>query len=136
MYQELPWLHPDRAHALIDALSDNDNVVQRTALGLLGELGTPQAVDAIAKILSQSPDWALRLHAAKAIGRMPQTKVPAAVVETLAGKAQRDDYALVRQAAMESLAQIAPNSAKTVATLLAKNDPEPQVRETAQKVLQ
>jgi HEAT repeat protein len=92
------------------------------------------AVRAVASLLAKSPNWALRVRAARALGSIG-TRAGVEAIEALQRAAQKDDYALVRQSACESLAKIAPSQARAVLQKVAAEDPEPRVRENAKKLL-
>ena len=121
--------------AIVDALGDDDETVQRTALSLIGEVGSDEAVQAVAKLLCTSEAWAFRVQAARALGLLPQGKVSSVAVEALSKAAREDSYALVRQAAIESLARVAPTQARAVLTQAAQKDPEPRIQELARRLL-
>ncbi|HEX4448801.1 MAG TPA: HEAT repeat domain-containing protein, partial [Polyangiaceae bacterium] len=77
--------------------------------------------------------WAIRILAARALGRLGglSTAAAAGAAARLAEAATGDTYALVRQAALESLASFDPAGARAIALRLAATDPEPRVREAA-----
>jgi HEAT repeat protein len=85
---------------------------------------------ALGKILSTHDSWALRILAARALGRVGAMGAPDAASH-LASAASKDAYALVRQAALEALASFDPAGARVVAQQVAATDPEPRVRQAA-----
>lgn len=122
--------------AIVDALDDDDEAVQQAALMVLGQMGSGAALNAVSNLLASERSWAMRLRAARALGSLPAPKASEVVVSTLARAAQHDDYALVRQAALEALVSVAPAKARAVLEQAAATDAEPSVRETAAKLLQ
>ncbi|MCU0691951.1 MAG: HEAT repeat domain-containing protein, partial [Polyangiaceae bacterium] len=93
--------------AVVDALSDRDETVQRAALAVFGDMGSSEAMAAVAAILRTHTDWALRVRAARALGRLPSTNLTTDGYEALARAAREDAYALVRKAAVQALADVA-----------------------------
>jgi tetratricopeptide (TPR) repeat protein len=124
------------AATVIGALEDPSEAVQRAALAALatGPEGAAAArsgaVARVSAFLAQHPSWALRVLAARALGRLGAAGAPGAAAP-LAAAATHDGWALVRQAALEALAQADPSGAREVAARLEGSDPEPRVRETA-----
>jgi hypothetical protein len=59
----------------------------------------------------------------------------AAIGQALAHAAQRDGFALVREAALRSLVQHDPAAARAVLTTVARDDEEPRLRELANSLL-
>jgi tetratricopeptide (TPR) repeat protein/HEAT repeat protein len=127
---------PEAQAAVIDALLDEDEMVQRAALAVLGESGSREGVEALSKILVDSPTWSLRVRAAKALGRIQPGRAPTEAVAALTRAAKQDEFALVREAAVAALARVAAAEAKPVLTEVAGSDVEPKVRELAQRLLQ
>jgi tetratricopeptide (TPR) repeat protein len=127
--------------AVVAALVDSNEAVQRVALSAVGgpraggqlAPGDERAVAAVAKILATHESWAIRILAARALGRLGGLSAAGAAGASprLAEAATGDTYALVRQAALESLASFDPSGARAVAARLAATDPEPRVREAA-----
>lgn len=126
---------PSAQTAVIDALRDEDETVQRAALAVLGERGSSHGVEALSALLVDSPTWSLRVRAAKALGRLEPGRAPPKAVEALSTAATKDGYALVREAAIAALAKVAMVQARPVLAEVAKNDVEPKVRELAQRLL-
>jgi cellulose synthase operon protein C len=124
--------------ALVAALGDANEIVQRVAIAAVGTPrpggrgapGDERAVIALAKILANSDSWALRILAARALGRLGTAGAPGAG-SRLADAAEKDAYALVRQAALEALASFDAAAARVIAQQVAATDPEPRVREAA-----
>lgn len=126
---------PQAQAAVIDALQDEDEGVQRAALAVLGERGSMEGVDALSKTLADSPTWSLRLRAARALGQLESGKAPSSAVQALAKAARQDPYALVREAAITAIARVAASEARPVLVEAAAKDEEPAVRDLAAKLL-
>ncbi len=126
---------PEAQAAVIDALSDPDESVRRTALSAIGPVKHAPTVAAVARLLQTSTSWPLRVRASEALGRLGQGSADPAVVETLSAAARTDSYALVRESAARALAPVDRARAKPVLEELAAKDPEPRVRQTATELL-
>jgi tetratricopeptide (TPR) repeat protein/HEAT repeat protein len=126
------------ADAIVAALEDSNETVQRVAIAAVGAPrpggrvahADERAVAALARILATHESWALRILAAQALGRVGAAGAPGAASHLVAA-ASKDAYALVRQAALEALASFDPAGARVVAKQVAAADPEPRVREAA-----
>ncbi|HTB78603.1 MAG TPA: tetratricopeptide repeat protein [Polyangiaceae bacterium] len=126
------------AEAVVAALEDSNEAVQRVAIAAVGAPRAAghvapagdRAVAALGKILATHESWSLRILAARALGRVGAAGAPGAAAH-LADAAAKDAYALVRQAALEALASFDPASARSLAQRMATADPEPRVREAA-----
>ena len=135
---------PAARRTLVAALGDRDENVQRVALIALGKQAHPETIAAVLEKLDSDESWPMRVAAARTLAayrpRTPQAVAPLpayrTAVEHLARVAQQDDYALVRQAALEALAQLSAADARPVLQRLASSDEEPRVREAAQRLLQ
>ena len=121
--------------AVIDALSDPEESVRRTALSAIGPVQHAPTIAAVARVLQTSPSWPLRVRASEALGRLGAGGADPSVVDTLAAAARTDDYALVREAAARALAPIDRARARPILEELAAKDPEPRVRQTATELL-
>ena len=121
--------------AVIDALSDPDEGVRRTALSAIGVVKNASTIAAVSRLLQTSTSWPLRVRASEALGRLGAGGADRGVVEGLAAAARGDSYALVREAAVRALAPINRAAAKSVLEELAAKDPEPRVRATAAELL-
>ncbi len=125
--------------AIVAGIEDADESVQRIALAsIAGERAdgqrvpaTPQAVQAVGKVLATHESWALRVLAARAMGRLGAAGARPDADKRLADAATKDAYALVRQAALDALASFDLDTARDLAARMATNDPEPRVREAA-----
>ena len=127
--------------ALIDAMSDSDESVQRIALGALGTRPShrvPAAFEAAAHMLGHNDSWALRVLAAEALARLGKAglgNASSVASDELRDVATSDAYAMVREASLRALATVDPAAARAVAERVVAADPEPKVRETARAIL-
>ncbi|MEZ4310165.1 MAG: HEAT repeat domain-containing protein [Polyangiaceae bacterium] len=121
--------------AVIDALTDPDESVQRAALSALGKVKSDATIAAVAKVARESESWSLRVRAAEALGRLGAGSSTKQVVETLTAAAQKDTFALVREAAARSLGPVDKSAAAALWKQLAEKDAEPRVREAAATLL-
>jgi tetratricopeptide (TPR) repeat protein len=128
--------------AVVSGLEDSSEGVQRVALSAIaGERAdgkrvpaTPQAVQAVARVMATHESWALRVLAARAMGRLGAAGAAAEAAQRLEEVATKDTYALVRQAALESMASFDRARARELAARMASSDPEPRVREAAKEI--
>ena len=124
--------------AVVAGLEDPSESVQRVALASVGPVqaaaapsgGSERAIAAVGRILANHESWAMRVLAARALGRLGGPDSTSALTQ-LATAATTDRYALVRQAALQALAMADPAKARGIAQTIATDDPEPRVRETA-----
>jgi hypothetical protein len=126
---------PEAQAAVVDALGDPEESVQRAALSVIGKVPSLVMVQAAARLVRTSPGWPLRVRAAEALGRLAVGDGRAIAVETLGTAARGDSYALVREASARALVAIDRAVARPVLEDLAKNDPEPAVRKVAGSLL-
>jgi tetratricopeptide (TPR) repeat protein/HEAT repeat protein len=127
------------AEAIAAGLEDPDEGVQRVALSAVGAPpsdghavhATPQAVVAAGRILATHANWAMRVLAARALGRLGAEGASADATKRLSEAALADAFALVRQAALEALASFDPGTARPLARRISTSDPEPRVRQAA-----
>jgi HEAT repeat protein len=126
--------NPAAMAAVVRALSDGNEVVQRTALSAVGAHADREAVAEVSRILSTQESWAMRVLAAQAMGRLGSAGAPAAADSALLQAAVQDPYALVREAALSALATFDQDGARTLARRMMGVDPEPRVRETARRI--
>ena len=129
--------------AVVSALEDPSEAVQRVAIAAVGAPGTAgrpaadaRAIAAVAKILATHDSWAMRILAAQALGRLGAIDAvdrgaSREVGARLSEAAAKDSYALVRQASLEALASFDPADARVLAQRMVATDPEPRVREAA-----
>ena len=125
---------PEARAALVAAVSEADPDVCKTALGAVtGEVGA-EAIVAMVKLLATSDSWSLRARAAEALGRLEAPADESARRQRLTAleKAATDDpYALVREAALVGLAHSGESRVSAILAKVAKDDPEPRMRELA-----
>ena len=130
------------AEAVVAALEDPNETIQRVALAAVGSSGTDggrgaageRALQAVGRILAKSEAWAMRVLAARAVGRLGAAGAGADASRRLGQAATTDSYALVRQAALESMASFDAAGARALAGRMTENDPEPRVREAAKAI--
>ena len=119
----------DAATAAVVAATNE--AVQRVALAAIGGQRDPRAAEAVGKVLATHENWAMRVLAAQAMGRLGATGDADAATRHLREAATKDAYALVREAALEALATFDPKRAQELAETMETADPEPRVREAA-----
>jgi HEAT repeat protein len=122
---------PAARRAVVDSLRDQDTSVQRAALEAVTEAKTPGTVAAIRQLLHEPNPWPVRAHAARALGQITMDAKKSDVAAALEQSARHDEYALVRESAMKSLAKLDPGSARSVLLQARENDPEPRLRQLA-----
>jgi HEAT repeat protein len=138
--------------AVVAGLEDPDEAVQRVALAAVGAPradggrtpasggsssssgSSTRSVGAVGKILTANESWAMRVLAARALGRLGAAGAGPDAARLLGEAAIKDTYALVRQAALEALSAFDTPGARALATRMAAADPEPRVREGAQAI--
>jgi tetratricopeptide (TPR) repeat protein len=121
--------------AMVRAVNDSSEAVQRVALASLGSESNPRAVIAVGKLLGAQESWAMRVLAVEALGRLGAAGSSGDAAELLKNAALHDTYALVREGAVKALASFDPARAKLLAGQMAATDPEPRVRETANAIV-
>jgi len=134
----------EAVEAVVAGLEDSSDAVQRVALAAVGTaLGdggsaraSPRSVATVGRILSMHESWAMRVLAAEAMGRLGAAAGGAEASRRLSDAATKDAYALVRQAALESLAAFDAQGARALASTMAASDPEPRVRDAAKAIVQ
>jgi HEAT repeat protein len=126
--------NPVAMAAVVRALSDADETVQRTALSAIGAHADRDAVAEISRILFTHESWAMRVLAAQAMGRLGSAGARAPADSALLQAAAHDSYALVREAALGALASFDADTARPLARTMAGTDPEPRVRAAAQRI--
>ncbi len=126
--------NPAASAAVVRALSDPDEGIQRTALSAIGSNPDRGAVAEVGRILSAHESWAMRVLAAQAMGRLGAAGARVPAEASLRQAATGDAYALVREAALCALASFDPDGARPLARAMAANDAEPRVREAAQHI--
>ncbi|MGO8994807.1 MAG: tetratricopeptide repeat protein [Polyangiaceae bacterium] len=126
--------NPTAMAAVVRALSDPDEAVERTALSAIGSHADRDAVAEVTRILFTQDGWAMRVLAAQALGRLGGAGARAAAESALLQAATHDSYALVREAALAALASFDADAARPLARTMAASDAEPRVRAVAQRI--
>ena len=119
------------ASAVVQATNDASEGVQRVALAAIGDHRDPRAAAAVGAVLAHRDNWSIRVLAAEALGRLGAAGDAAEVTPALREAATTDAYALVREAALRALSSFDPRSAAELAGRMARDDPEPRVRDVA-----
>jgi tetratricopeptide (TPR) repeat protein len=117
--------------ALIQALRDPDERVERAAIEGAEHRGGSEAMEAIAGLLKSSGSWPVRLRAASALGNGDAAARPAPVLDALSRAARTDTHALVREAAVIALNRLDRQVALPVLRAMAQSDPEVRLRQLA-----
>ncbi len=125
--------HPVAAAAIVSALADPELPVQRAALDALaaGRGAGPEALEPVARILREHPDWSMRTRAAETLGRLGAPEAGPTLLEAL----RTDPYAFVREAAVRALSAIGGTEVQAALSEAAQSDPEPRVRRAAREAL-
>jgi HEAT repeat protein len=121
---------------VVRATRDATEAVQRVAFAAIGSQRSAEAVQAVTQALDHNENWAMRVLAAGALGRLGAAGGGEEVALALRRSATRDAYALVREAALTSLESFDPVGGRQLAEQLAGADPEPRVREAARAITQ
>jgi cellulose synthase operon protein C len=122
--------------AVLAATHDSNEAVVRAALAAIGDRWSPPALEAVVAVLERRDRFALRVLAAEALGRLGVAGGGEETARPLRDAATHDDFALVREAALTSLARFDLGSARQLAARLVATDPEPRVRDAARTVLE
>jgi HEAT repeat protein len=122
------------AVAVVQAVTDENENVQRVALASIGKHVDQKTVGTVAGVLHDHESWAMRVLAAQALGRLGASGAGAEATRHLKDAALKEPYALVREVALRALASYDKGEAAQLATQMAAHDPEPRVRETATRV--
>ena len=124
--------------AVADALTGTDEDICKTALSVIAKISSAKTAAAIVALLNKSENWAIRARAAEALGRVSlstgKAGGQATIIEALKRAATKDSFALVREAAVRTVAGLDRATAKPILDQVAKSDPEPRLRELAQKL--
>jgi tetratricopeptide (TPR) repeat protein len=121
----------EAASAVVLGVDDANEAVQRVALAAIGKRADARAVAAVGRLLATHDNWAMRVLAAQAMGRLGAAGAASEAARGLTSAATNDKYALVREAALEALATFDAARAKQLAQRMSASDPEPRVREAA-----
>ncbi|MBL8610332.1 MAG: HEAT repeat domain-containing protein [Myxococcales bacterium] len=126
----------EAAGALATAIADPNESVQRVALSAVGRTSDPKTVEAAGKVAERHENWAIRLLAVQALGRLgAKGNGPAAAKYLQHACSSKESYALVREAALRSLAAFDAKSARSVAEQMLKTEPEPRVKQAAREII-
>ncbi len=125
---------PAAEAAVVQALDDPDESVQRAALSAIRQ-PDHGAVAAVARLETTHKNWAMRVLAVQAMGRLGAAGARASVGGVAPRGRRRDDsYALVREAALTALASFDADAARPLARGRSPpTDAEPRVRDAAQR---
>jgi uncharacterized protein YgfB (UPF0149 family) len=99
------------------------------------------SLPAVTRLLASSKSWSIRVAAAETAGTLAASRTLSAAGgrdeawKALSTAAENDDFAFVRQAALQSLASSGSPAAKTVAQSRVTKDADAHVRETAQAIV-
>jgi hypothetical protein len=85
----------------------------------------------VTHLLSSAKEWPARVRAAEALGVIAAGSRDKRAADALAKAAEKDDTALVREAAVLALAKVDPETGRSVAARVAAKDAEPRVRAAA-----
>jgi HEAT repeat protein len=118
--------------AIVHALADRDESVQKLAVASIGPVANKAVVVAVAALLDPTHSWPLRVRAAEALGRVGPTAN--AAFPALARAASADEYALVREAAMRSLDRVNRGLAQPIFKERAEKDAEARLRALAKEL--
>jgi HEAT repeat protein len=121
---------PEAEDLALDALDDSDGFVRATAAKLLGDLGDPAHVGAIASVLSEDPDPVARQRAAETLTRLKGEVAVQALARALADPMER-----VRMAAVQGLSKLDPGFAKAELVRVLHEDAVWEIRAEAAKAL-
>ena len=122
--------------AVVQAVSDPNEAVQRVALAAIGAQSDARAAVAVGKLLATHENWAMRVLAAQALGRLGGAGSRESASRGLREAATTDAYALVREASLVAMASYDAKGARELASQMAKKDAEPRVRETARALVE
>jgi HEAT repeat protein len=130
---------PAAREAIVGALDERDSEVCRTALSALQKPEGDKTLDAIVALLEKADNWSLRSRAAEALGRAASTgasgDVGKRIDAALARAAEKDRFALVREASLRALARRDPAAAAPLARAIAARDGEPRLRAVAGELI-
>jgi HEAT repeat protein len=121
--------------AIAAATRDSNEDVVRAALTAIGEQWSPRALDGVVGVLRRQGPFSLRVLAVEALGRLGAVGGGQEAARALGEVAVRDEFALVREAALTSLAGFDRTGARRVAAQLIATDPELHVRAAARSIL-
>jgi tetratricopeptide (TPR) repeat protein len=114
--------------ALLAALVDPVESVQRAALERVSPSAGAAALDAVIRLARTAGSWSLRVAAVRALGRFVEAERGCVA---LAEGLRDDDYAFVREAAADALVSARCVAQASVACAAAEDDAESRVRDAA-----
>jgi tetratricopeptide (TPR) repeat protein len=118
----------DAREALVEALADPAESVQRVALANIAPATGVASLDAVIRLARTAETWSLRASAARTLGRFVEVE---RACGALSDALRDDDYAFVREAAAVALVDARCVAAEQVSCAAAAGDPEPRVRGAA-----
>jgi cellulose synthase operon protein C len=119
---------------LARVLGAPDEAMQRVALAAVTSGVSEGVIRAVAALVRPGPSWPLRVRAAEALGRIgPPARTGAGA--TLGEAATKDDYSLVREAALRALSSVDRKTAEQLLVQAARSDPEERIRSVAKELL-
>jgi HEAT repeat protein len=121
---------PESKDLALDALDDSDGFVRATAVKLLGDLGDPDHVGAIARVLTEDPDAVARQRAAESLTRLEGEEAVQALARALADPMER-----VRMAAVQGLSKLDPGFATDELVRVLHDDAVWEIRAEAARAL-
>jgi HEAT repeat protein len=121
---------PESKDLALDALDDSDGFVRATAAKLLGDLGDPSHVGAIASVLIEDPDPVARQRAAESLTRLQGEEAVQALARGLADPMER-----VRMAAVQGLSKLDPAFATDELVRVLHEDAVWEIRAEAARAL-
>jgi HEAT repeat protein len=93
------------------------------------------AASAVSGLLSRSKSWSVRRQAAQTLERMGREARADDVLGALEAAALKDEYALVRDAAVRALFAIDAQGTKSVLERVGRADPEASIQATVRDLL-
>lgn len=121
--------------ALAEALARGDDEVKRAILASIDASAAAGVVEEVAKLAQGEAAWPVRVRATETLGRIGSGGGKDRAIAALAVLSAKDQYALVREAALSSLAKLDRQAAQPVLEKVASSDAEPHVRAHAKQLL-
>lgn len=119
-------------NALMLALDPSDTEVCKAALSALGPVQSPEITGVVIKLVGSASAWAIRSHAAQALGRVGLSDADREKAEQALEKAvTSDEFALVREAALRAAAERGGEFKKRVLGKVSQNAQEPRMKKLA-----
>jgi len=130
-----PRREPAARRAVAAAIDPRDAEVCKAALSALSEHADSDSVAAVVKLLATSDSWSLRAHAARALSRLRSKNQNQSIKQALRRAALKDAFALVREAALKSIAARDAGFAQPILQQMADGDAEPRLRQLAKELM-